>query len=136
MNINPDQKSAARPTSILLVDDEPNFRAVVEEILRLQGHTVVCVARVADALEAMRRSVPDLILTDVMMPDVDGLSFVRAIRSSPAWVNIPVIVLTARSSVSDQSDAILAGASTLLTKPFSASELRKAIAPFVNPNVA
>ncbi len=135
-NLSSTESSAPRPARILLVDDEPSFRAVVKEILRLHGHTVVCAAGVTDALEAMRRSVPDLVLTDVMMPDIDGLSFVRTIRSSPAWANIPVVVLTARASLSDRSEAALAGASFLLTKPFSASELRQAIAPFVHPAVA
>lgn len=130
------EKLVPRPARILLVDDEPSFRAVVEEILRLQGHTVVSAGRVADACEALRRCVPDLILTDVMMPDIDGLSFVRTIRSSPAWAHIPVIVLTARTSLADQSEAALAGATCLLTKPFSASELRQAIAPFVHPALA
>lgn len=130
------ERSAPPPARILLVDDEPSFRAVVEEILRLHGHTVVCAAGVAEALEAMRRCVPDLILTDLMMPDIDGLSFIRTLRSSPTWANIPVVVLTARASLSDRSEAALAGASFLLTKPFSASELRHAIAPFVHPAVA
>lgn len=136
MDVTPDDKPVPRPAKILVVDDEPSFRTVVEEILRLQGHSVVCAARVTDALEAMQRCVPDLILTDVMMPDIDGLSFVRTIRSSPAWADIPVVVLTARTSMSDMSEALLAGASSLLTKPFSATELRKAIAPFVTPVVA
>ncbi len=132
-NVTSDHEPAPRPARILLVDDEPSFRVVVEEILRLHGHSVVCAACVSDALEAMRRCIPDLILTDVMMPDIDGLTFIRTIRSSPAWADIPVVVLTARTSLSDVSEALLAGASTLLTKPFSASELRKTIAPFMNP---
>jgi CheY-like chemotaxis protein len=118
------------------VDDEPSFRAVVEEILRLQGHTVVCAVCVTEALEILRQYLPDLILTDVMMPDIDGLSFLRTIRSSPALAHIPVIVLTARSSPTDLSDAAMAGATTLLTKPFSAAELRQAIAPFMPTGVA
>lgn len=129
------ERLVPRSVKILLVDDEPSFRAVVEEILRLQGHTVVCTACVKDALEALRHCVPDLILTDVMMPDIDGLTFLRTIRSFPAWAHIPVIVLTARSSPTDLSEAALAGATSLLTKPFSAAELRHAIAPFMPTGV-
>ena len=119
------------PSTILLVDDEPNFREVVGEILRMQGLRVIVATSVADALTSMRVSPPDLVLTDLMMPDVDGLSFVRMIRSTPAWERIPVIMLTARSTESDLYEATMAGATSLLSKPFSAAELRRAIAPYV-----
>ena len=75
------------------------------------------------ALEAIRRRRPDLVLSDVMMPRVDGLRLVRAIRSEPVLADIPVVLLSARAGEEAKIEGLHAGADDYLIKPFSAREL-------------
>jgi len=74
---------------------------------------------------------PNLVLLDIMMPEIDGLTVIRRIRSRPDWVDIPVIVVSAKVLTEDRSAALNAGADAFLPKPFSAHELRAALRPFV-----
>ncbi|HEY70848.1 MAG TPA: response regulator [Anaerolineae bacterium] len=115
------------PKCILVVDDEPAFCAVVCEILRLYGFTAHAAKDAMQALEMLDEIHPDIILADVMMPEIDGLSLLRKLRSQKAWKSIPTIVISAKCEPDDFSAAFSAGANACLSKPFSASELRETV---------
>lgn len=116
-----------QPQSILVVDDEPSFSAVLSEILRSFGYLVNQANSVSHAIAILEEEIPDLILTDVMMPGIDGLSFVRRIQSDSLLSSIPTIVVSAKHQPSDIEAGELAGADAYLVKPFSAIELREAV---------
>jgi len=112
---------------ILVVDDDPIFCSIMNELLRRHGYRVQVAFSVADAMELLRSSKPDLILTDVMMPEVDGLTLVRALRSDPGWDQIPTVVVSARVMEMDRQAAAAAGADGFLPKPFSFQNLHAMI---------
>lgn len=116
-----------RPQSILVVDDEPSFSAVLSEILRSFGYHVQQANSVDNAIALLEDHIPDLILTDVMMPGIDGLSFIRRIHSDALLSSIPTIVVSAKHQPADIEASELAGADAYLVKPFSANELREAV---------
>lgn len=118
---------------LLVVDDEVAFGNVMREVLESFGMDVRVAVGAGQALEQMRREPPDLLMVDVMMPEVDGLSLIRLVQKEPGWLGIPILVISARASQTDQHEALFAGADAFLAKPFSADELRQALRPFL-PN--
>jgi len=118
---------------VLVVDDEVAFGNVMREVLDSFGMDVRVAVGATQALTEMRREAPDLLLVDVMMPEVDGLSLIRMVQKEPGWLGIPIIVVSARTGQADQNEALFAGADAFLAKPFTADELRKALRPFL-PN--
>ncbi|MCH7587240.1 MAG: response regulator [Chloroflexi bacterium] len=116
-----------QPQSILVVDDEPSFSAVLSEILRSFGYLVLQANSVEHAIAILEEDIPDLILTDIMMPGIDGLSFVRRIQSEPLLSSIPTIIVSAKHQPADIEAGVMAGADVYLIKPFSANELREAV---------
>ena len=117
--------------AILVVDDEETYCAIIQEILQSYGLVTRVANSAMEALTLLEESVPDLILLDVMMPEIDGLTFVRRMRSNPAWVDIPVIIASARALNEDQDTVEEAGANALLMKPFSTKELRAVLREFL-----
>lgn len=116
-----------RSLTVLVVDDEPAFCFAMAEILGLSGHTVKQAHSVSEALGILTCLTPDLILTDIMMPGSDGLSFIRHLRSRSAWAEIPTIAVSAKALIQDREAARAAGADAYIAKPFSAQELQAAI---------
>jgi DNA-binding response OmpR family regulator len=111
----------SQKTRILVVDDEPNIREVVELYLRREGFEVEVTADGAAALTAIERKAPDLIVLDLMMPAVDGLQITRILRQSD--YDIPIIMLTAKGEEADRIAGLELGADDYVTKPFSPKEL-------------
>jgi two-component system KDP operon response regulator KdpE len=107
-------------TTVLVVDDDLQLRRFLRTTLAGHGHAVVEAGSVAEALDAIARAHPSVILLDLGLPDGDGLSVLRRI---PADGRPPVIVLSARGQEGDKVTALDAGAEDYLTKPFGASEL-------------
>ena len=105
---------------ILVVDDEPNIREVVGLYLRRDGHAVVSAADGEEALELYRRSRPDLVVLDLMLPKVSGLEVCRRIQ---AQRRVPLIMLTARGEEEDRIVGLGLGADDYVIKPFSPREL-------------
>jgi DNA-binding response OmpR family regulator len=105
---------------VLVVDDEPIVRDVVARYLERDGHTIVQAADGETARELLEREQPALVVLDVMLPGVDGLSLMRWIR---ARSQVPVIMLTARGEESDRIVGLELGADDYLAKPFSPREL-------------
>lgn len=116
---------------VLVVDDEQAFCRVMAEVLRRIGFAVHQAYRVSDAASLLRLVKPDLILADVVMPEVDGLTFIREVRSKAAFSEVPIIVVSARVRSEDVAAAMEAGADAFLSKPFSISELRSAVCSFL-----
>ena len=113
-------------TTILVVDDNAEIRAFVGKHLR-DDYQVVEAADGAEGLALARALTPDLIVSDVMMPEMDGYAFCRAIRQDPELDFLPVILLTARAAVEDKLEGLARGADDYLTKPFSTDELKARI---------
>ncbi len=120
------------PINILVVDDEPAFCAVVCEMLRIFGFVAHHATGARQAMELMKGITPDLILADVMMPEIDGLTLLRELRSRSIWKSIPAVVISAKAAPEDFSAAMDAGANACLAKPFSASELREIVERILN----
>jgi signal transduction histidine kinase/DNA-binding response OmpR family regulator len=108
---------------ILLADDNSDMRAYVRRLLEARGYEVETVADGGAALAAARARPPDLILSDVMMPGLDGFGLLRAVRGDLALASIPVILLSARAGEEAKVEGLEAGADDYLIKPFAAREL-------------
>ena len=108
---------------ILLVDDNADMRDYVRRLLESSGYAVETAVDGVAALEAARRTPPDLVLSDVMMPRLDGFGLIRALRADPAFTDRPIILLSARAGEEARVEGLDAGADDYLTKPFSTREL-------------
>ncbi|GAA1720234.1 response regulator transcription factor [Kribbella yunnanensis] len=106
--------------SLLLVDDEPRIRRVLRLALEDEGYEVAEAANGFDALAALRRQPPDVVLLDIMLPDRDGFAVCREIRRNS---DVPVIMVTARTDSHDVVAGLEAGADDYVTKPLVAKEL-------------
>jgi two-component system OmpR family response regulator len=106
---------------ILVVDDEPSIVDAVATALRYEGFGVTEAATGRAALAAVRQSSPDLVVLDVMLPDLDGLEVTRRLRGE--GIRVPVLFLTARDGVSDTIAGLTVGGDDYVTKPFSLAEL-------------
>jgi signal transduction histidine kinase/DNA-binding NarL/FixJ family response regulator len=114
--------SAGHKPLILLADDNADMREYVSSLLRGRFHLIQA-GTGKKALAEAERLLPDLVLTDVMMPEMDGFALLAALRQNPATSTVPVIMLSARAGEEARIDGIDAGADDYLTKPFSAREL-------------
>jgi len=117
--------------SILVVDDEPAIGVVMGIILKLHGYAVYRAQNVSQAYEYLEENKPDLIVADIMMPGIDGLTMIRQIKSNPELADIPTVVLSALAAEQDRVEALNAGASAFLAKPFTASELKDTVEPLL-----
>ncbi len=107
---------------ILLADDNADMREYLKRLLS-QYWVVEAVADGAAALAAIRQQLPDLVLTDVMMPDIDGFKLLRQLRADPRTREVPIVLLSARAGEESRVEGLEAGADDYLIKPFSAREL-------------
>jgi DNA-binding response OmpR family regulator len=108
------------PKKILLIDDEPEILEICRDYLKASGYDVVTAKDGAQGLACARREKPDLIILDLMMPEMDGLDVCRAIRRES---DVPIIMLTARVEETDKLIGLELGADDYVTKPFSPREL-------------
>ncbi len=123
----PPGSSETRRAKILLADDNADMRAYVARLLSVR-HDVEAVADGQAALEAALERRPDLILTDIMMPRLDGFGLIKAIRDDESLRDLPIIVLSARAGEEASIEGLAAGADDYLIKPFSARELLARVA--------
>ena len=106
---------------VLVVDDEPNIRDLLSTSLRFAGFNVLAVGNGADAVAAAEKGQPDIILLDVMLPDMNGFSVTKKLRSM--GINAPVLFLTARDETADKVTGLTVGGDDYMTKPFSLDEI-------------
>lgn len=111
------------PRTILVVDDDAEIRDLAELVLRGGGYQVVKAASGWEALDAMRRAQPDLVLLDVNMPEMDGWELLRLLKADEAWRNLPIVMFTVKMEFRDKVHALQDGAFDYITKPFAYEEL-------------
>jgi OmpR family response regulator RpaB len=116
--------TAQTPLKILIADDEVNIRRILETRLAMQGHQVAAAQDGTEALELFRSVEPDVVVLDVMMPELDGFAVLERIR---AQSEVPVIMLTALGDVADRITGLELGADDYMVKPFSPKELEARI---------
>jgi two-component system, chemotaxis family, chemotaxis protein CheY len=118
----------------LIVDDSSVMRKIVERALRQAGLNLAVVHEAgtgAEGLDVLRAQPVDLILSDINMPTMDGLEFVRQIRAQNLAPGVPVVMITTESSEQHVKQAILAGARGYIRKPFTAEQVKERVLPLV-----
>jgi DNA-binding NarL/FixJ family response regulator len=108
---------------LLLVDDEPGLREAVQAYLEDSGFEVNTASNARDGWEQLQQALPDLLITDVMMPQVDGYQFLKQVREDPRFETLPVVFLTARGMTTDRIQGYNAGVDAYISKPFDPEEL-------------
>ncbi len=116
-----------QPKKIVIVEDEPDTAEMFAEMMRLSGHHVLKSYGGTPAIALISHELPDVVVLDVMMPDLSGLEVLRFIRRDPRLEQIPVIVVSAKSLPSDIKDGLDAGADVYLTKPVAFQDLNAAV---------
>ena len=115
-------------TGILCIDDEAGVIELVELIMQKEGMSVIGASSGQEGLDLMRRSSPQIVLLDIMMPEMDGWDVFKEIKADPELKDIPIIILTARDSTFEEIIARdRAGVDDYITKPFTPQELRGSV---------
>ena len=122
-----DSHSPAGKSTIMVVDDEPEIVSVVHQMLEEKGFNVRCAYSGQQLFEGLEEQKPDLIILDVMMPQMDGLEVLRQLKGVPETSSIPVIMLTALDSYDEILASYKSGADLYITKPFTRAQLMTGI---------
>ncbi|MDS3859632.1 response regulator transcription factor [Thermosynechococcaceae cyanobacterium BACA0444] len=109
--------------TLLLVDDDPNLVLLVQDYLELKGYRVLTAAQGREALQVLKHETPDMIICDVMMPEMDGYHFVRHVREQENIKWLPVLFLSAKGQTEDRVMGLNTGADVYMVKPFEPEEL-------------
>lgn len=117
------ETSAGNHRRLLLIDDDPNLILLVRDYLEFRGYEVITAENGRAALEVLEQETPDMIICDVMMPEMDGYSLVKAIRDDPKTSWIPVLFLSAKGQSQDRVKGLNIGADVYMVKPFEPEEL-------------
>ncbi|MDT8446159.1 MAG: response regulator [bacterium] len=117
---------------ILVVDDETTIRDLVAFRLEFHGHLVLTAENGTKGLEKLRAEKPDLVVLDVMMPDLTGLEVLKTMKADPELASIKVIMLTAKGRKQDEDEGLAAGADAYMAKPFRATILLQKIEGLMN----
>src|SRR6201987_1339560 len=121
MNTSITEAGAQADARLLVVEDEPNILELLSASLRYAGFDVITASAGGEAVQAARRDRPDLIVLDVMLPDMDGFDVIRRLRGG--GTRIPVVFLTARDAMEDKVRGLTLGGDDYVTKPFSLEEV-------------
>ncbi|BAL26692.1 two-component system response regulator [Azoarcus sp. KH32C] len=116
------------PASVLIVDDDPRNRKLIETLLRVDGFEVKSADSGAAALAAVAAELPDLILLDLMMPDMDGFEVVRRLKADPAANRVPIVMVTALDDSASRARLAAAGVERVLVKPVDRWQLKALMA--------
>ncbi|MBR8831541.1 MAG: Alkaline phosphatase synthesis transcriptional regulatory protein PhoP [Chroococcopsis gigantea SAG 12.99] len=108
---------------LLLIDDDPNLILLVKDYLEFRGYQVTTAENGREGLEILEKALPDLIICDVMMPEMDGYAFVEKIRQNNRTNWIPVMFLSAKGQSQDKVKGLITGADVYMVKPFEPEEL-------------
>ena len=118
---------ASPEKTVLIIEDEEDAAELFAEMMRVSGFRVLKTSSSMPALTMMTTEKPDVVLLDIMMPEISGLDILRQMRRDPALTSIPVIVVSAKSMPADIKNGMEAGASTYLTKPVGFVDLKEAV---------
>jgi DNA-binding response OmpR family regulator len=113
--------------TVMIIEDEPDAAEMFAEMMRVNGFRVVKMFSSAPAIPLLIQEKPDIVILDVMMPDISGLEVLRYIRREPELSSTPVIVVSAKSMPGDIKTGLEAGADLYLTKPVGFLDLKQAI---------
>ncbi len=117
VNASPVEDQAETPKRILVIEDQELNRKVVRIVLQSKGYTVVEAPDAVEAIASLENSIPQLILMDIALPGQSGEALARRIKANLAWVNIPIIALTAAAMSGDKERILKAGCDDYLSKP-------------------
>ena len=117
---------------LLVVDDEPNLLRAVAACLKAEGYEVSTARSGQEALLRLAESIPDLIISDIRMPGMDGYKLARQLRGSPRTALVPIVFLTAKDETADRVEGFRAGVDVYLTKPFEPDELIAVVNAILN----
>jgi DNA-binding NarL/FixJ family response regulator len=117
---------------LLVVDDDPGLLLAVSDTLRAEGYDVATARRGADALVRVAETLPDLIISDIRMPVMDGYELARKLRSSARTRLVPIVFLTAKDETADRIEGFRTGVDAYITKPFDSEELTAIVAGILN----
>ena len=118
--------------TVIIVEDEPDAAEMFAEMMRVSGYHVVKISSSTPAIGIISTEKPDVVILDVMMPDISGLEVLRFMRREPDLEKIPVILVSAKSMPSDIKMGMDSGASHYLTKPVSFLDLKEAVEDVVS----
>jgi DNA-binding response OmpR family regulator len=118
---------------VLIADDEPNIVVSLEFLMKREGYDVSIARDGQQALDAIRRLRPDLVLLDVMMPLRSGLEVLQAVRADEAIAGTRILMLTAKGRETDIAKGLALGADAYMTKPFSTRELAERVRRMLSP---
>ena len=113
--------------TVLIIEDEEDAAELFAEMMRVSGFRVLKTSSGAPALAMMTNEKPDIVILDIMMPEISGLDILRQMRRNQNLANVPVVVVSAKSMPADIKNGMEAGASTYLTKPVGFLELKEAV---------
>jgi two-component system, sensor histidine kinase and response regulator len=112
---------------ILVAEDDPSIRSLITQLLRLEGHDVSEFSDGRSALDALKTSKTDLVVLDIMMPQLDGLALLNEIRADPETQTLPVVLLTAKADDATTWAGWSGGCDYYMTKPFEPDDLLSAV---------
>jgi two-component system chemotaxis response regulator CheY len=115
------------PKHVMIVDDSSTLRRMIEQSLASSGFEVTSCASGKEAVELARKSSPQVVITDLNMPEIDGLALTRQLRATPQTAKCPILILTTDNSAERKQEARQAGASGWVLKPFQPETLIRAI---------
>jgi DNA-binding NarL/FixJ family response regulator len=117
------ENSVAEHKRLLLIDDDPNLILLVKDYLEFRGYDVITAENGREALEVLEQDLPDMIICDVMMPEMDGYSLVKHVREDARTSWIPILFLSAKGQSQDRVKGLNTGADVYMVKPFEPEEL-------------
>ena len=118
-----DTMTATASKQLLLIDDDPNLVLLVKDYLELRGYVVITARNGREALKVLEKDLPHLIICDVMMPEMDGYTFVKKVRENSQTNCLPILFLSAKGQIQDRVTGLSQGADVYMVKPFEPDEL-------------
>ncbi len=122
-----DMHLSGTQSTIMVVDDNPDMVTIVKTILEIKGYGVQSAYNGLEVFNLLQEQKSDLILLDIMMPQMDGLEVLKRLRGNPGTASIPVILLTVKGQPEDEIEGYKKGAAYYITKPFTKDQLLKGI---------
>ena len=125
----------AEDKKLLLIDDDPNLILLAKDYLEFNGYEVITANHGREAMKILEQQTPDLIICDVMMPEMDGYTFVAKIRKNPSLDWLPIIFLSAKGQSQDRIRGLSKGADVYMVKPFEPDELVAQVRSTINQSI-
>ncbi len=120
-------EDTSRKAEILVVEDEDNIAIALNYLLTREGYNQTRIATGEGAVELIRKSKPDLVLLDVMLPGVSGYEICQSVRADPGCASVRILMMTARGSAMERRKGLAMGADGFISKPFELKELREEV---------